>query len=106
MHLHLRMTNGTISEGNCLFCENQVYTPSSGLVKSGKKFVRQVFCCLPQDINDKLMVHKFSLPGKNYVTIISGYAPTMANPDKVKDKCITLGDCNASVFTDHKTWKV
>ena len=55
-------------------------------------------------------------------TIISAYAPTMTNPDDIKDKLyedlhsltaavpkleklIILGDFNVRVGTDHKTWE-
>ena len=56
--------------------------------------------------------------GNKDATIVSAYAPTMTNPDEVKDKfyddldniisahiLILLGDFNSRVGTDHQTWK-
>ena len=64
------------------------------------------------------MTLKLPLPGKKQAIIISVYAPTMTNPDEVKDnfcddldsvisaiprtdKFILLGDFNARVGTNH-----
>ena len=41
---------------------------------------------LPKGINDHLMALKLPLSGNKYATIVSAYAPTMTNPDEVKDK--------------------
>ena len=77
---------------------------------------------LPKGINDRLMTLRLSLSGKRHVTIVSVYAPTMTNPDEVKDKfyddldsvisaaprtdkLILLGDFNVRVSTDHQTWE-
>ena len=77
---------------------------------------------LPIGINDRLMTLRLHLAGKRHVTIVSAYAPTMTNPDEVKDKfyndldsvisvaprtdkLILLGDFNARVDTDHQTWE-
>ena len=63
-----------------------------------------------------------SLYGKRHATIVSAYAPTMTDPDEVKDKfyddldsvisaaprtekLLFLGDFNARVSTDHQTWE-
>ena len=77
---------------------------------------------LPKGINDRLMTLRLPLSGKRHATIVSAYAPTMTNPDEVKDKfyddldsvisaaprtdkLILLGDFNARVSTDHQTWE-
>ena len=41
---------------------------------------------LPKGINDCLMTLRLPLSGKRHATIVSAYAPTMTNPDEVKDK--------------------
>nr|VZI24608.1 unnamed protein product [Spirometra erinaceieuropaei] len=78
--------------------------------------------CLSQGINDRLMSLRLSLWGGKFATIISAYAPTITNPDAVRDKfyenlhallvtvpkadkLIVLGDFNARVGTDHTVWR-
>ena len=73
---------------------------------------------LPKGINDRQMTLRLPLSGKRHATVVSAYASTMTNPDKVKDKfyddldsvisaalrtdkLILLGDFNARVGTDH-----
>ena len=77
---------------------------------------------LPKCINDRLMTLRLPLSGNKHATIVSAYAPTMTNPDEVKDKfyndlddviiatlrtgkLILLGDFNVRVGTDHQTWE-
>nr|VZI37161.1 unnamed protein product [Spirometra erinaceieuropaei] len=75
--------------------------------------------CLPQCINGRLMSLRLPLRrGSQFATIISAYAPTMTNPDAVRDKfyedlhallatvpmadkLVVLGEFNARVGTDH-----
>ena len=76
---------------------------------------------LPNGINDRLMTLRLPLSGNKHATIGSVNAPTMTNPDEVKnkfyddldniisatprtDKLILLGGINARVGTDHQTW--
>nr|VZI48037.1 unnamed protein product [Spirometra erinaceieuropaei] len=78
--------------------------------------------CLPQGINDRLMSLRLPLWGGKFATIISAYAPTMTNPDAVRDKfyedlhallatvskadkLVVLGDFNVRVGTDHTAWR-
>ena len=77
---------------------------------------------LPKCINDRLMTLRLPLSGNKHATIGSAYAPTLTNPDEVKDKfyndlddiiCATLCtdkliflcDFNARVDTDLQTWE-
>ena len=77
---------------------------------------------LPEGMNDRLMTFQIPLGNKKSATLMSAYAPTMTNPDDVKDKfyedldiliaavpqsekVIVLGDFNARVGTDLQTLK-
>ena len=48
-------------------------------------FVRKL-SGFPKGINDCLTPLRLPLSGNKHAAIISAYAPTMTNPDKVKDK--------------------
>ena len=41
---------------------------------------------LPKGTNDRLMTLILPLSGNKHATFVSAYAPTMTNPDEVKDK--------------------
>ena len=62
---------------------------------------------LPKGINDCLMTLRLPLSGNKHATIVSVYAPTMTNPDEVKDKF--YNDLDDVIFatprTDHQTWE-
>ena len=87
-----------------------------------KSHLVSILSGLPKGINDCLMTLRLPLSGKRHATIVSASAPTMTNPDEVKDKfyddldsvisaaprtdkLIILRDFNARVGTDHQTWE-
>ena len=88
--------------------------------EAGVGFVIKSDLVLPNGINGRLMTLRLPLSGNEYATIVSAYAPTMTNPDDVKDKFYDvldniisatprtdkislLGDFNVRVGTDHRT---
>ena len=77
---------------------------------------------LPEGLNDRLMKLNIPLGKKRTATFISAYAPTLTNPDDVKDifyeelealistvsqsdKLILLGDFNGHAGKDHHAWE-
>ena len=85
------------------------------------KLVKHLDNIFPVGINERLMTMNFPLEGST-LSIISAYAPTLAQSDEVKDhfygalsdaidrvppsnKLLLLGDFNARVGTDHASWE-
>ena len=50
-----------------------------------KSLLASKFSGLPKGINDHLMTLRLPLSGKRHATTVSAYAPTMTNPDEVKE---------------------
>ena len=94
----------------------------SGVGFAVKSHLVKNLASLPKGVNDRLMTLRLPLGENKYATLVSAYAPTMTNPDEVKDKfyeelesvitavpnqdkLIIFGDFNARVGTDHLTWE-
>ncbi|KAJ1140840.1 hypothetical protein NDU88_007178 [Pleurodeles waltl] len=77
---------------------------------------------LRKGLNNRLISLQLSLKGKRHANFISAYASTLTNPEEIKDmfyedletliasvpkedKLIILGDFNARVGADYKTWE-
>nr|VZI45968.1 unnamed protein product [Spirometra erinaceieuropaei] len=66
--------------------------------------------CMPQGINDRLMSLRLPLWGGKFATIISAYAPTMTNPDAVRDKfyedlhalLVTVSKADKLIVLEHR----
>ncbi|KAF7244347.1 Craniofacial development protein 2 [Varanus komodoensis] len=93
----------------------------SGIGFAVKNHLVAILASLPKGVNDQLMTMHLPLPRGKQATLISAYAPTMTNPDEVKDKFyedldallssmkhtdrqILLGNFNARVGSDHSVW--
>ena len=93
----------------------------SGVGLAIKNEIASKLVNLPRGISDRLMQLRLQLRSKRFMTIISAYAPTMTNPEEVKeqfysdlsllissvpksDKLLIMGDFNARVGSDHNTW--
>ena len=76
----------------------------------------------PTPVNDRIMTMRLPLQKRLYATFISVYAPTMSNPETVKeqfysdlrdtirrvpneDRLILIGDFNARTGSDAEKWK-
>ncbi|KAF7248293.1 Craniofacial development protein 2 [Varanus komodoensis] len=90
----------------------------SGVGFAVKNHLVCTLASLPKGVNDQLMTLHLPLPRGKQVTLISAYAPTMTNPDEVKDKfyedldallssmkctdrLMLLGNFNVRVGSDH-----
>ena len=63
---------------------------------------------LPKCISERLMTLRLLLSGNEHATIVSAYAPTMTNPDEVKDYN-DLDDgyfCNAPYRQAYPSWRL
>ena len=75
----------------------------------------------PKGISDRIMTMRLPLQDNTNATLISAYAPTMANPDDIKevfyqqldvvvrsvptaDRLIILDDLNARIGSNHTAW--
>ena len=113
-----------VGAGYTFFCSgrNKEEWRETGVGFAIKSHLISKLSGLPKGINDRLMTLRLSLPDKRHATIVSACAPTLTNPDEVKDKfyidldsvisaasrtdkLILLGDFNARVGTDNQTWE-
>ncbi|KAF7252753.1 Craniofacial development protein 2 [Varanus komodoensis] len=93
----------------------------SGVGFAVKNHLVPILARLPKGVNDRLMTLHLPLLRGKQAALISAYAPTMVNPDEVKekfyeeldallsslkhtDRLILLGDFNTRVGSDHSAW--
>lgn len=86
-----------------------------------RKFVSSL-CISPTRIHERIMNLRLPLKGRNHITLVSAYAPTLDAVDEVKesfyhslrqtisavpkdDKLFILGDFNARVGRNYKLWR-
>ena len=94
----------------------------SGVGFAVKNHLVQKLASLPKGVNDRLMTLQLPLQNGRQATLISACAPTMTNPDEVKDrfyeeldsllssvrrtdKLLLLGDFKARVGCDSSAWE-
>ena len=86
----MRSLKGQLTEdggGYCLFWSSRTSEErrEAGLGFAIKSHLVSKLANLPRGLNDRLMVMQLQLTNKQKATLIRAYAPTMTNPEEVKD---------------------